>query len=151
MNVNQGDVTKVLVGTVKLMVAPKGTALPDFTQDTITWPVGWVNPGYTDDGLTLAIAPTTVEITVDEEADAIDEILDKVKTSVAAKLSQNTLDNLNMAVAGSTLATQAADATHIGTATLDGPGPGSSITEVMVGFEGKSAAGFWRVFYATRA
>lgn len=152
-NKNQGDVTKVMTGTVKFMVAPPGTTLPDLSTSPVVWPVGWRNPGYTEDGLTLGVAPSTVDIQVDEEADPIQVLLDKNKTTVAAKLSQATMDNLGLAIGGSQLTTQAADATHVGTSTLDIGADGAQLTEWMVGFEGLSAVDktMFRVAIATRA
>jgi hypothetical protein len=148
-NLNIGDVSKVIVGPVKLMTAPKGTSLPAFTGDTITWPSGWVNPGYTEDGLTMGYQPTVVEVLVDEEPSPIYELLDKEKATVAAKMSQGTLDNLKLAISGGTLSVTAAGVGQVALQRLDVGG--GTLQEVMVGFEGLSPAGFWRVMVAYRA
>lgn len=148
-NLNIGDVSKVIVGPVKLMTAPKGTTLPTLTASTITWPVGWTNPGFTEDGLQMGYQPSVVEINVDEESSPIYELLDKEKASLSAKLSQGTLTNLNLAISSATYTAVAAGSGTVGTHQLDVGG--GVMQEIMVGFEGKSPEGFWRVMLGYRA
>ncbi|HWR36371.1 MAG TPA: hypothetical protein VN622_10930 [Clostridia bacterium] len=148
-NLNAGTVAEVLVGPVKFYVAPKGTELPTTTDDTVTWPEAWENPGYTEDGLQMSYTPTIVEITVDEEPNPVDEILDKEKSTLSVKLAQNTFANMKLAISASKLTASPASATEVGTETLSVGG--GTLDEVMVGFQGKNELGFWRVFIGYRA
>lgn len=130
-----GDVSKVMVGSVKLYVAPSGTTLPNLDGSyPIVWPMGWTGVGYTESGVDLSYSPSVKEIKVDEELAPVLYVLDGEKCELSANLSQDTLDNLNRAISASTLTTTAATMTDGKFKTLKfGSGV---LTEVMVGFEG---------------
>lgn len=135
-----GDVSKVMVGSVALYVAPAGTTLPNVDGTyPIVWPVGWVKQGYTDSGVDLSYAPSIKEIKVDEETAPVMFILDGEKCEITVTLAEDTLAKLNQAISASTLTgPTAADATH-GTLTTLQFGSGV-LNEVMVGFEGYAPA-----------
>jgi hypothetical protein len=150
-NFPAGTAANVLVGPARILVAPKGTALPtlDGTQNPVVWPAAWKEVGYTEAGTELAYSPTIKDIKVDEEMAPVQKVLDEEKAMLSASLAETTLQNLNFAVTASILTLSPADATHAQLARLD-VGSGT-ITEVMVGFEGISPAGLQRIMVGYRA
>lgn len=103
---SEPDVTQIVAGSGKLYVAPLGTTLPSVGvhgEYPITWPAGWIAVGYTDDGIDVVYTPSIKEITVDEEASPVADVLATEKFHIAAKLAEATLANLNRAIAASTL------------------------------------------------
>ena len=131
-----GSVSNVMVGSVKLYVAPSGTTLPNVDGTyPIVWPVGWVGVGYTDKGVDFSYSPSVKDITVDEELAPVMFVLSAEKGEITAVLAESTLANLNKAISASTLTgPTVADLTHGVFSTLEfGSG---TLTEVMIGFEG---------------
>lgn len=143
------DAENVLVGSGLLYVAPIGTALPDLTETPVTWPVGWVEVGYTEDGVEIQHAPTFKDIEVDEEMDPVKTVLTGNKMTVAAKLAEATLENMKYAIPGSTITTVAAGVSNVGSKTLKFGSP-ATVPEALVGFQGTSPEGFERVFIMYR-
>lgn len=146
-----GTAANVLVGPARILVAPKGTALPtvDGTVNPITWAAAWKEVGYTDAGTELSYSPTIKDIKVDEEMAPVQKLLDEEKAMLSAALAETTLQNLNYAVTASIYTATPADVTHAQLARIDiGSG---SIAEVMVGFEGISPAGLQRIMVGYRA
>jgi hypothetical protein len=145
-NIPQGTAANVLYGPAKLLIAALGTTLPtlDGTVNPITWPAGWNETGFTEDGTTLNYNPTIKDIMVDESMAPVAKVLDAEKASFSAKLAEATLTNLNKAISASILTNTAADATHAQIRRVD-VGSGS-LTKFMVGFEGINEAGFQRIW-----
>ena len=146
-----GTAANVLVGPARILVAPKGTALPtlDGTVNPITWAAAWKEVGYTDAGTELAYSPSIKDIKVDEEMAPIQKLLDEEKCMLSASLAEATLQNLSNAITASIYTATPADATHAQLARIDiGTG---AIAEVMVGFEGVSPAGLQRIMVGYRA
>jgi len=131
-----GDVSKIMVGSVALYVAPAGTSLPpmDGTYPIGTWPDGWVGVGYTDSGVELSYSPSIKEIKVDEETAPVLFVLDGEKAEISVTIAQATLDKLNTAISASIYASHAATMSK-GKYTELKVGSGA-LTEVMIGFEG---------------
>jgi hypothetical protein len=144
-----GNVANILVGSVCLRIAAKGSTLPNIDGTApIVWPVAWKKVGYTDAGVELSYSPAVKEIKVDEEMAPVLFVLDGEKCELSANLAEGTLDNLNRAISSSTLTSSAADSTHAALSILKfGSG---SLVEVMVGFEGYSPEGLPRVGVAYR-
>jgi hypothetical protein len=142
-NIVAGDRDEVIVGSAKMLVADIGTALPVVTGNTLTW-TDWDEVGFTDDGIQLNYNPTVKEIEVDEVIPAVKRFLNGEKCSVLAKLAQATLANLNRAISGSTLTPTAAGGSNSAIDTLEFGSGG--LIEKMVGFEGLSPAGGFRMF-----
>lgn len=115
----QGQVTahNVLVGYGDLFYAPHGTALPDFTVDTVT--IGsdtayaptrlqdyfndeasgsnaadWTYAGATQDGVELNYTPDIGEVEVDQVKDAIILFNQLVSATMSTNLAEATLENL---------------------------------------------------------
>lgn len=100
------DVTQLVAGSGLLYVAPLGTALPTVDghgEYPIVWPNGWVALGYTEAGIDIVYTPTFKELTVDEEAGSVGDLLVTEKFHIAAQLAEGTLANLNRAISASTL------------------------------------------------
>ena len=108
---SEPNATNVVAGSGLLYVAPLGTTLPTtgaHGEWPITWPMGWVACGYTDDGIDLVYTPSIKEIMVDEEAAPVDDVLATEKFAITAKLAEATLANLNNAIAASTYTAETA-------------------------------------------
>lgn len=140
----------VIVGSAKLYIAPYGTELPDLTNlitdadgnPTVDWSL-FEAAGYTDDGIELTYTATEKDIEVDEEAAPIDTFTSKEACTVAAKLSEATLETINRAIAASALSSDAETQTlKVGSAPksaqqkfvigLEGPAPGTNQTRVVL-------------------
>lgn len=135
-----GDVSKVMVGSVAIYVAPAGTTDPNIDGTyPIVWPVGWVKQGYTDSGVDVSYAPSIKEVKVDEESAPVLYVLDGEKCEVSFTVAEATLKHLHNAISASTLtAPTTADTTHGVFSTLKfGSGV---LTEVKIGFEGYAPA-----------
>lgn len=148
-NITAGDVTQVIVGPARILIAPKGSALPPTNATPIAWDVAWKEVGYTDKGVDLAYAPTVKDIMVDELLSPVQKILTAEKADISAVLSQATLANLKNAISAATLSTTVPGPTQVGLTQI-GVGTGT-LQEVMVGIEGLSPAGFWRMIIGYRA
>lgn len=146
-----GDAANVIHGSGILRVAPKGSSLPDLTdlnaEGKLNWPGAFDEVGYTDDGVEFVYTPTFKDIKVDEEPSPIDQLLDGEKLEVKVKLAEATLENLNRAIAGSSLESDSeGDTLHVGSADPE------DIQEVILGFEGPAPAdNQTRVIIAYRA
>lgn len=125
----------VIAGFGKIKIAPLGTALPDLTVGyPITWPAGWLDWGYTDDGVEFAYAPTVKDISVDEELAPVNKLLTAEKCTVVAKLAEATLSNMGYGISASSLVVTAPTDTVQGTKVLTfGSG---TLKKFMLGFEG---------------
>jgi hypothetical protein len=130
-----GDVSKIMVGSVSLYVAPAGTTAPNVDGTyPIVWPAGWEQVGYTDSGVELSYAPSIKEIKVDEESAPVMLVLDGEKAEVTVTIAQAELEKLGKAISASTFSTTAA---AVGHGKFNELNFGSGVlTEVMVGFEG---------------
>jgi len=149
-NLTQGTASEVIVGPARLLIAPIGSTIPTLTSATVVWDAAWKECGYTDAGTDFSYAPSVKDIDVDEEASPVKKLLDKEKANITAKLAQATLDNLHAAISASKLSTAAAaGGGFVGTKTVK-VGTGL-LTETMVGLEGLSPEGFWRVIIGYRA
>jgi hypothetical protein len=130
-----GDVSKIMVGSVAVYVAPAGTTAPNVDGSyPIVWPAGWEKIGYTDSGVDLSYSPSVKEIKVDEELAPVMFVLEGEKAEIALTVAEATLDKLNQAISASSLATNAATLTK--GKFLDFNVGSGVLNEVMVGFEG---------------
>ena len=133
---SEPDATQVVAGHGTLYVAPLGTTLPTLDSTPgeypVVWPAGWVQVGYTDDGIDMVYTPTVKDITVDEEMSPVAKLLTEEKMSIEAKLAEATLANLNRAISASTYTDDSAGA---GKAQVFKAGSGV-INYVMVGVQG---------------
>lgn len=133
------DSSNVLAGSGILRLAPIGTSLPDLTDldanFKVIWPVAWVAPGYTDDGVEITYTPNFKDLMVDEEMAAVKQLLTGEKMEVKVKLAEATLANLHYAIAGSTLEDPTAGNAENATLYIGSPTQ-SQIKEYMLGFEG---------------
>lgn len=130
---SEPDVTQLVSGSGKLYVAPLGTALPTVDASgefPVVWPMGWVAVGYTEAGIDAAYAPSMKELTVDEEAAVVGDILQTEKFTVSAQLAEATLANLNRAISASSLVDHSASLgdVHLSAGSLP-------LTYTMVGIE----------------
>lgn len=100
----------------------------------IKYPTGgaYVNVGYTEDGVTLEYSADTADIDVEEETFSIDRVITKETLSVTCNMAESSLDNINKAIAGSSL---------VGTTITIGPAAGSSIKEMGIRIIGSPPAG----------
>jgi len=137
----------IIAGSGILRVAPSGTALPSLATLPTTW-TGFVDVGYTVDGVTMLYTPTFKDLNVDEEMSPIQQLLTAEKFEIKIKMAESAMDNLAIAIAASTF-------TNPGTGikTLDfGSLPSASIPEKILAFQGVSFGGTTdRVVIAYRA
>jgi hypothetical protein len=142
---SEPNATNVIAGPGLLYVAPLGTTQPVFDMHgeyPVIWPAGWVAVGYTDSGIDSTYTPTIKEISVDEEAAPVLDILEKEKFVISAHLAEATLANLNAAIAASALTTDSTNAyqavaggslalnyTMVG---VQGPAPGTNLARVII-------------------
>lgn len=100
------DGSRVKVGPGTLYAAPLGTAEP--VSLTGAWPSGWAALGYTDQGSTFSIQPTSEDTTVEEEAwpvgSSITAYVGGVEFAMAELTQRNYLVALNGGIGSSQLA-----------------------------------------------
>lgn len=139
------DATQVIAGPGLIYVAPLGTALPIFDahgEYPVVWPSGWVAAGYTDAGIDETYTPTIKEVTVDEEAAPVLDILEKESYAISCHLAEATLENLNNAIAASTFTNDTANefkSVAVGSKPIvyrmvgvQGPAPGTNLARVIL-------------------
>jgi hypothetical protein len=143
---SEPNATNVVAGPGLIYIAPLGTAQPVFDQhgeNPVVWLAPWVAVGYTDSGIDLTYTPTIKEITVDEEAAPVLDILEKEKFVVSAHLAEATLANLNAAISASSLFNDLIaneyEAVTVGSLPLQytmvgvqGPAPGTNLVRVVI-------------------
>lgn len=147
---SEPNAANVIAGPGILYVAPLGTTLPvvdGHGEAPITWPMGWVAVGYTDDGIDSTYAPSIKEIMVDEETAPVFDILTTEKFTITCKMAEATLLNLSRAIAASAYTD---DSTANETITLTG---GSlPLGYVMVGVQGPAPnSGVGRIIILQKA
>jgi hypothetical protein len=118
----------VLVGVASLYYNP--------TPGTAVGGTGWVELGYTEDGLTLTYTAETVDMEVEEETFPLKRVLSKESLEVSANLAESSLVNLSQAMGGGILA---GSAISLGAGALKeiglkvvGSGPGAVARTVYV-------------------
>ncbi len=90
---SEPDVTQIVAGSGVFYVAPLGTTLPTVAghgEYPIVWPAGWAATGYTDDGIDAVYTPSLKEISVDEEASPVIDVLSTEKFHLALKMAEAT-------------------------------------------------------------
>jgi len=97
-----GTVANITTGPSNLFIAPSGTALPTLTGSATDF-VNFTPSGFTQDGVEWDYTPTWKDIMVDELLGPAKKKLTGHKLLVSAKLAETTLQNLNLAIAASTL------------------------------------------------
>lgn len=130
------DAANVIVGSGQAYIAPKGTALPSLTAQpsASTWTEAGFTPfGYTDDGVQFTHTPSFKDIEADEEMAPIDKRLIGEKMEVGLKLLETTLNNLSIAIPGSTLTLGAS----VSTLTVGSPS-NPELGEYVLAFQGPS-------------
>lgn len=70
-----------------------------------------IDLGYTIGGVKVSVATETKDIEVDQEVSPVDTLIQKQALTVVVPLAEYTLENLNMALPGSEIVTDATDAT----------------------------------------
>lgn len=134
--------TNVLVGPATLYVAPLGTAMvPDTLLKGAAWPVPWIQPGFSEAGLTLNSNVTTQDINVEEQSTPIDVLVTNRTISVDINLAEDTVENMKLAYGAGVITTQAAGTGIIGKKTLR---LSDTLDHLALGFEGTSPGGFFR-------
>lgn len=94
----------LVLGPARLYVASSGAQEPpdsDVTPNGIDNPPDpdvWVDVGGTDGGITFEVDSTYTDLTVDQVIMAVGSRLTEIKMSAAAKLSEMTLDNFQVAL-----------------------------------------------------
>ena len=94
--------TDVLVGTGTLFTAPLGTAFP--VDPTVTPAAAWEDIGYSEDGWIFAVDKTFEDVLVAEEVDALRVLKTAQEIRVRGVTAQATLENLQIAMGGGTIA-----------------------------------------------
>jgi hypothetical protein len=143
------DATKVLVGQAYAFTAPTGSSYPaddvpvnQGVGGTFTdWTAPWVGIGATQEGVTLGIVQNSNDIPIEEQSTPAQVTINSTDISVAAVLSEDTLETMQLAFGGGTITTTAAGLTQIGKKTLV---LAEGVNEIMLGFDGLNQFGFYR-------
>jgi len=123
--------SNVLVGVAELHYNPiPGTAVGG---------AGWIELGYTEDGLTLTYTAETADIEVEEETFPLKRVMTKETLELAANLAEASLLNMSQAMGGGILAG--------GVITLGG----GALKEIGLKAIGTSPAGTARTVYVPYA
>ena len=139
-----GTIANVLIGAANMYVAPAGTAPPGMDGDTIDWgAASFADQGFTQGGVEFDYAPEIFRAMVDQVMSPVKTELIGEGLAVRTGFAEADLDHLNIAMSASTKTTRAPGAGEVGQDILKG-GSGSLVEKVL-GFEGKSPEGFWRV------
>lgn len=127
--------TNIIVGMATLYVAPITGTPPAMPAPTLAygqaWPTGWITPGATTAGVTLSYDRKVQDITIEEQATPVDVVTDTVDISIAAILSEDTVNNMLLAYGGGSIAVTAATSVVPGYSILT---LSDLITQYMVGF-----------------
>lgn len=127
----------ILVGFANLFLAPLGSTLPAPTKAAgAAWPTGWVNPGSSIDGVTLARDPKTTDINIEEQSTPILRLFDTLDFTISTTLSEDTVQNMLWSYGSGSISTTAPTSTLPGYSIL---ALSDNINEVMVGFEALNA------------
>jgi hypothetical protein len=89
-------VANVIVGVADIHYNP--------TAGTAVGGAGWVELGYSEDGITMTYTADVADIEVEEETFPIDRVITKETVEITCNLAENSLVNLNQALAGGVLA-----------------------------------------------
>lgn len=93
---------EITIGPSQIFVALVDTAIPDFTGVGADFGDPFFAPGLTLDGVEWDYSPTFKDIVVDELMGPAKKKLTSHKLVISCKLAQTTLQNLSLAVSGST-------------------------------------------------
>lgn len=135
--------TNVIFGTGILFTAAVGTSVPSDANLGVgsSWTgLGWAYVGALLDGVTVTFAPTTQDISIEEQPTPVGVAITTANLTFTANLSEETLANVNMAWgnAGS-IAVTAAGAGQPGKSVLT---LSTNFQQVAVALVGKNAFGF---------
>jgi hypothetical protein len=149
------DDDNILYGVGYLFTAKYGTALPadvDLGDSTawgaVTTPGPWNYVGATDQGVTTTFNPSMTDLNIEEQPTPIAALVNTATYQITTSLSEETIDNINLAYGGA------------GTKTVTAPGstqPGKTILRLSSNFPllaaailGTNELGFPRIFYVPR-
>lgn len=133
------DGSRVKVGPGTLYVAPIGTTEP--TAVTGTWPTGWVQLGYTDNGSTFGVAPTTAQVTVEEEYWPVKNVFTAYAGTLTFSMAEQTARNWALALNGGLTPSGTVQGTNPdGSVWVEPPAVGSEV-RIMLGWDALNAQG----------
>lgn len=135
---------EVIVGVGTLYLAPENEPAPG---DDANPGANWVNPGYTDEGLSLNYDKDIVEHFVEEETDPVLTLINRTDLRVMVSLAQDTLENIKYSYGGGQITTQAAALGVIGKKTYKFS---TKYDVLALLVEGVNPSGFYRRIYIPR-
>jgi hypothetical protein len=106
MGTPAGNVDQTQLGSGRLLLGAVGAVEP--TDCTTAWDAGWVEIGFTKDGVQEKLTQTIVDAIVEEVLDPIKGITSSRKASVMFSAAQMTALNYKRAMNGGTIATAGA-------------------------------------------
>lgn len=143
------NAANVFAGATKLFLAPAATAPPTLTTpptDTTWGTAGFLNIGYTDDGVDIISTPGVKPIVPDEVISPVLQIITDLKVEVKTKMLERHIENLAKVTPMASLSNPGT-----GTKTMS-VGSGNPLVEYVLGFQGASPSGamnrvmmVWRV------
>ena len=141
--------SQVLFGNGYLWTAPFATALPaDIDLGDLTKWVGWTYVGGTDQGVQIQFSPNMNEINIEETPIPIASLVQTATFQISASLSEESLNNINLAYGGGgSIATQAQATGVPGKKTLT---LSSNFATLACAILAKNDLGFPRVFYVPK-
>jgi hypothetical protein len=141
--------SQVLFGNGYLWTAPFATALPaDIDLGDLTKWIGWTYVGGTDQGVQIQFSPNMNEINIEETPIPIASLVQTATFQISAALSEETLNNINLAYGGGgSIATQAQATGVPGKKTLT---LSSNFATLACAILAKNDLGFPRVFYVPK-
>ena len=105
MAYTRGDSAQIIVGAAAFFVSEAAdTAAPAYAvdtdyKDTVQDADGWINVGYTSNGLELMFEPDFGEVQVDQLLDVAKLFKQGMKVSMKTSFAEATLENLLIAIA----------------------------------------------------
>jgi hypothetical protein len=94
-------ISDIVVTSARLYRAPAGTTLPADTVDVdATWPVGWIDCGYTLEPVKAAYTFDVLDVMVQQEMGAVKRIRIKEALKLSTVLAELTAANLALSFAG---------------------------------------------------
>jgi len=100
-----GDSTEIVSGAGKIYVATTATTVAPITAnavDSLDSSTTWLQLGYTQDGITLAVDTEITEVPVDQEDGPVAVNIQKQTGKISCTLAETDLENLARCIPGAT-------------------------------------------------
>jgi len=136
----------VLTGMARMFYQPYDAEEPPvYPADTVllggAWPSPWVPIGATSEGVTIAFARETTDITIEEQPNPLDVRTQTLGFNINTILAEDTLETMILAFGGGEITATAAGVATWGYSDLV---IADEMADFSIGLEGRNANGFPR-------